>query len=114
MNKFRIMKRVADDSDSIVAIYLLNEDGSHTGYLVCEKSRLTSEELDLVLLLSFRNDPKIVDDTKNLLAAKNILDTDMIYSENVRKQCHKFRFVDTLENPELPISCLIVSADQQQ
>lgn len=94
--------------DTLVAIYFHNEEGQHTGYLVCERSKLTDENMAHVKALRFSSSPSVRDNALDRLLADNVLDIAMIYREEARAG-KLFCYAQSLEDPDLNISCLIVS-----
>ena len=98
------------EEDTLVAIFFRNEEGQHTGYLVCERSQVTDDELVQI---------KMLPDVKNMngselvrsLELNGVLALSTLYLKLDRlapnRRPMKFRYEEDLDDPILPISCLI-------
>lgn len=111
MNISKTTKRDREiEDDTLIAIFFRNEEGQHTGYLVCERSKVTDDELvQIKTLPSVEN--MNTSEVVRFLELTGVLALSTLFLKldrlDVLNRPMKFRYEQDLDDPILPISCLI-------
>lgn len=93
------------EEDSLVVVKFRYEDGQEYGYLVCERSRLTSEQLELCMKLQI--DDGICGKTYKVLNEEHKVLSEACSFSDEHDDSFLFRRVDDLRHTTIPISCII-------
>lgn len=95
--------------DTYVAVFFLNEEGQDTGFLICERSKLTADELVLIKKLHKNEESQKIEDE---LLENRVLDQGMLYHPDLKSEefkDFKFRWVDGLLDPLLRVSMIVTA-----
>ena len=103
-------------NESLVAIIWHNEEGQDTGFLVCERSKLTDEDIEHLTQLHQPKEATTRDAAVKELKKTKVLSIGMMYATaGKRKQAKyaqfKFCHVGSLLSPEYPISMIVSGYD---